>query len=522
MKDCIAKNKQWPDASADVSPGSMNDFLAHADVCPYHKEILRMEEDEFRLLFHRARGLDPSGRILRGAELERAIAEQEERAEVWEASCAADSSFGLISLYNGDQVIASCGAFLDLTNHESSHDLDPHKGLQIRARCGGDDDREVVIGFHALVGKGLDGKERLLPLGNGYTVRLGVRKMSARHFQINFSCVENDTIEEKGAEGARPRAFARGAAARGGASSFSPPPPSRFPPPIIRPSAAQGWFAPAARWVGDALVFLVGLFLCATTFNLFLSRLGQSKPVKQPAEHASTGDPQASGEAQSQAPLTAALPGTPPAAAPAPAADPSAHVKGSTASRVKAGGRPADTERVSASREGAGAAALPIRPPSVIWSSKYLAGSEVDTKHSVSDPALADKVLKALSERSRVAEIAEAEGSDARRPDYQTFWRRTLPEDGKEEVRLVVEVCPWAGDGVSMTREVITVSGPDYETAASNAVEKFYECLNTLMELSRRGVVSDALTASTPAPVPPRKDPHLDDAENKAEDAVID
>jgi tetratricopeptide (TPR) repeat protein len=197
MKHCTDPMEQWPAAPADVSTDRIDDFLTHAEECPYHTEILNEGfEKELRSVFRLARGLDNEGRILRGAELRNAIADHERRAKEWKTVGSAESPFGLISIYNGGKLVAGSGAFRNHTYHQARHDLDPQAGLQIRARCASNKDEDVLLGFYPLGGVRHDGEELLLPLDNGHTAGIKVEQIGDKSFEVYFRCVENGVIKK--------------------------------------------------------------------------------------------------------------------------------------------------------------------------------------------------------------------------------------------------------------------------------------------------------------------------------------
>jgi hypothetical protein len=202
LKICTDKTKQWPDALADVPPLDMDTFLNHADVCLYHAYILRAGEEKIRAVFHRARGFDAHGRILRGAKLQAAIAEHERRSKIWrEDAQRKELPFNCIALYNDGKKIASCGKFFGLRIHTSLNELNTKAGLQIRAIGGRDTEEDVLLGFYALTGVRHDkDKEHLLDLDNGYTVGLKVKQLSEKNFEIHFRCIETKVIEEEQAQ----------------------------------------------------------------------------------------------------------------------------------------------------------------------------------------------------------------------------------------------------------------------------------------------------------------------------------
>lgn len=201
MRQCIAEQGRWPDASADVSPNELEEFHAHADVCPYHEEILRREfENDLRSVFRLARGLDNEGRILRGAELHSAVEKQERCRAEWETVGRNESPIRLISLYNGSRLIAGHGKISNYSYQMSLHDLDPLAGLQIKARCSDDSNEEVLLAFYALQGVKHSGEEFRLPLDNGYKIVLSVEQLVDKGFKVCFRYVENEGTQREVAE----------------------------------------------------------------------------------------------------------------------------------------------------------------------------------------------------------------------------------------------------------------------------------------------------------------------------------
>ena len=197
---CTDKTKHWPRSSSEVSIDLADEYMDHAEECAYHKELMLLEqketEQELRLAFRRARGLDSEGRLLRGTMLAATIADHERRLASWKkGEGETNSPFQHIGLYNGGKEIASCGRFLDFSRHESVNELEPQAGLQIRG-INSVEDQDVLLGFYALVGVRHDGEEQLLPLDNGYTVGLRVVRLKERTFAIDFRCVETEMMEE--------------------------------------------------------------------------------------------------------------------------------------------------------------------------------------------------------------------------------------------------------------------------------------------------------------------------------------
>ena len=197
---CADEEKRWPMFSSEVSVDLIDEYMDHVEQCVYHAELMLLEEKEMeqqlRLTFRQARGLDSEGRLLRGSKLAAAIADHERRLANWKKEEEETNFlFKHIGLYNGGREIASCGRFFDFSRHESVNELDPQAGLQIRG-INSVEDQDVLLGFYALAGVRHEGQEQLLPLDNGYTVGLRVVPLNPRTFEVNFRCVETGMMEE--------------------------------------------------------------------------------------------------------------------------------------------------------------------------------------------------------------------------------------------------------------------------------------------------------------------------------------
>lgn len=197
---CTDKKKRWPRSSAEVSVDLVDEYMDHAEECAYHAELMLLEqkemEEELRLTFRQARGLDSKGHLLRGTKLVAAIAEHERCLANWKKEeVGTNFLFKHIGLYNGGREIASCGRFFDFGRHESVNELDPQAGLQIRG-INSIEDENVLLGFYPLAEVCHDGEERQLPLDNGYTVGLRVVQLNEKTFAVHFRCVETETMEE--------------------------------------------------------------------------------------------------------------------------------------------------------------------------------------------------------------------------------------------------------------------------------------------------------------------------------------
>lgn len=282
MKTCTEKTRQWPDSSDDASPDELDEFLDHAEVCPYHAEILRLEqkeeEEKLRSVFRRVIGLNGHGRIPLGGELQAALADHKRRMKIWKESVFWKGfPFCKIALYNGGKEIASCGNFFDYSEHRSMNELDPTPGLQIRGISIGEDE-EVLLGFYALAGVRHEGKELTLQLDNGFTVSLWVKKLSEREFDIRFRCVETITLETERA-GDGDDVSGGGEIIDGGSDTESSPaslvPPMTLPVGRARPRA-HGWLPIPTSGQASALRSLAFLAIAISSGILAGTSLRQT------------------------------------------------------------------------------------------------------------------------------------------------------------------------------------------------------------------------------------------------------
>lgn len=225
MKTCNESTERWPNALIDVSPDEFEEFLDHAESCPYHSAMLLEEEEDCLSVFHLARGLDSEGRILEGEELQSAIVEYQRQQEIWDnAATQMRAPFRHISLTNRGEEIASCGKFLAFPKHEGIHELDTGAGLQIWGVISEQNSQKILLGFMSLVDLKHPGEEHFLQLENNYTVGINVEPRGGNMFKIDFRCVENEELRKELLEKTQPqRKSSRTAAAKasGTGNSFS-------------------------------------------------------------------------------------------------------------------------------------------------------------------------------------------------------------------------------------------------------------------------------------------------------------
>jgi hypothetical protein len=204
-RDCIEPSKDWPNTTAGLAFEKLDQFFAHADVCPYHRRILLIEgtaeEEKFNSLVQAARGLDPHGVIHSVEHLNAATQDVKERLHVWnEAALTRGLLFEYIGLYNAEKRIATVSRFFDVRIHVSTHELDPRAGLQIRAMTDKDSNYEVPLGKCDLIGVRHDNIEQHFPLANGYTVGLSIKQHTRTKFTLGFRCVRTELINKEQAD----------------------------------------------------------------------------------------------------------------------------------------------------------------------------------------------------------------------------------------------------------------------------------------------------------------------------------
>jgi len=197
MNKCTESTEGWPDEPGDVPPDAEEAFLAHVARCPFHAKTLQADEENIRSLFHRGRGLNTHGRILKGRELRQLIADQDRRHVLLkELAQQSILPFRRVYLGNRGEDIAGSGKFFYFRKYEGDHSLDPEAGLQIKGVIGeGKSTLDVLLGWYALQGVKHTGEEQYLPLENGYTIGLRVKQLSDRDFNIGFRCVEDEILE---------------------------------------------------------------------------------------------------------------------------------------------------------------------------------------------------------------------------------------------------------------------------------------------------------------------------------------
>ena len=507
MKKCIAPSKQWPNASADVSSDEMDDFQAHADLCPYHAEILREEfEEDLRSVFRLAQGLDPEGRILRRDELQNAIAEHERLAKEWETVGRAESPFGLISLYNGGRLIASSGEFRNYTYQQALHDLDPRVGLQIRARCASDKDEEVLLGFYALRGVNHNGEELLLQLDNGYTAGVKVEQLGDRSFEVSFRCVEDGIIEnEKAGAAARTEGKARGARATG----FSL---GGYIPAGIVPQWSDGWLSQVASWQMSALCVSLSLLLAVIPTawiqlsshrirtEMSVAQMNSAyEPPESPRELPVGNIPEVkhSMGTASQSQISASL---------------EIAAQASNTSRVREM-KISFEKALAPPQNDAHHPVVTVMPSWVIVVSDHQADTVAGFTLSGNDPKLKAELRKALDEINRMWVVEDSWGASAHKTDYETFWTIIRPQgDDATESKIEVEVLSSSGDNSAPKYTLeFAISESDAgldKDEVQNAVKNVHAQVSDLSRRTQQEFARKTVSNPTPEQEPAKLEPN--------------
>ncbi|HEV7396410.1 MAG TPA: hypothetical protein VGN86_07865, partial [Pyrinomonadaceae bacterium] len=192
---CIDEKHHWSDSINEIPPKDLDEFLSHVDACRYHAQILAREDQELRVTLRPAHGLSPTGEILEGEELKRALRNNERRQVRWkEQTSKKELPFAYVALRNAGKEIARCGEFHEFQRHEAVHQLDPEAGLQIFGVLTGGTESETQLGFFPMVGVKLDGSESRIGLENDYVVCLRVVPRALRRYFVHFRCVSKKEL----------------------------------------------------------------------------------------------------------------------------------------------------------------------------------------------------------------------------------------------------------------------------------------------------------------------------------------
>lgn len=282
MNRCTATTGRWPDALVDVSPDEEEEFLAHAEGCPYHAAALQAEDEQFvgglRKDYRLARVLG-RGRILEGEELVSAVESRRAGSNRWrEAAAKLELPFSYIALYCNGAEIARYSKLYKLKMHDGVHELEPDSWIEVWAVIVSEGRKvEDRLGSYHLTDAGM---ELSVPLGNGDKASLKVSGLDDGTFGVEFRFIETEKSEENRQGEGRPHA--RAAAAGGGAAGQRPPAKRAS---IERPTGPRD-VRPTQPADGRPAEKYKYVFLLLLTFGLVTSadvlRRGHLLPAEQP------------------------------------------------------------------------------------------------------------------------------------------------------------------------------------------------------------------------------------------------
>src|SRR5918911_3489926 len=188
--------RRWPDSLSDIPDANLEEFLTHAESCPYHEELLRMEERPFIAPARLARSLTSDGRIPSTPEDRSQIEKNHRRHQQWKKTKAHVQSLSL--RYRGEEV-ARHERFLGLDTRVI-RELDAPGDLQIWKLTDDASGEEAPLGVYLVEGFSHKGKPEVLELANGQKVMVSVKHMVGSKYEIEFACGEpedfNQIIEE--------------------------------------------------------------------------------------------------------------------------------------------------------------------------------------------------------------------------------------------------------------------------------------------------------------------------------------
>lgn len=221
MNRCTSTTRRWPDAPVDVHPDEEEEFLAHAEDCPYHAAALEAEGEQLisslRKDYRLAR-MFGRGRILEGEELKSAAADRRAQLERWyEAAAKGELPFSHIALINNGAEKARYSNLYNLNIHDGVHQLDPDAGIEIWGVVASNGLKvEAWLASYDFAAAP-PGKEEVFDLKNGYTVALKVKQEDEERFRIKFKFVETEELKRVKQGESKPEA--RAATAGGGGAS---------------------------------------------------------------------------------------------------------------------------------------------------------------------------------------------------------------------------------------------------------------------------------------------------------------
>lgn len=198
MQKCNESHR-WPDSPDAVPDGELDEFVAHAETCPYHEGLLRAEEEELLSTLRLAACV--SGRAP-GAGAGRDSgwwAEQAARFKRWAESGRLVRSVAL--RYRGEDV--ALHEWFDEVNTLVVRGLELEQGpgescaLEIWKLPDEEDEDEVFLCAYPLGGFRHGGAAQYRELPNGQTIMLRVMHAFSNKYEIEFACVGEDDSADR-------------------------------------------------------------------------------------------------------------------------------------------------------------------------------------------------------------------------------------------------------------------------------------------------------------------------------------
>ncbi|HYY58567.1 MAG TPA: hypothetical protein VE842_14635, partial [Pyrinomonadaceae bacterium] len=191
MQKCV-EARYWPDSLSDVPDDRLEEFLIHAERCPYHEELIRMEESPFMATARLARSLTSDCHLPSTHEDRAEIEENYRNYNRWIRSGESVQSLSL--RYRGEEV-ARHERFLGLDTRVT-RELDVPGDLQVWKLADDTSDEDIFLGVYLVQGFSHEGKPEYLELANGQKVKLKVKHVLDNKYEIEFACAEPDDVME--------------------------------------------------------------------------------------------------------------------------------------------------------------------------------------------------------------------------------------------------------------------------------------------------------------------------------------
>ncbi|HEX8354440.1 MAG TPA: hypothetical protein VF611_16160 [Pyrinomonadaceae bacterium] len=197
MQKCYEAHR-WPDSPDAVPEGEFDEFVAHAETCSYHEELMRAEEDTL------LSALRPPGYLADSpAQAEATVefgwwATHADLYTRWATSGRRVRS--LVLRYRGQDVARH--EWFDEVDVRVVRELEQRVRLELEPgkKCDleiwklpdDETDDEICLGVYQLPGFRHVGKARYLSLPTGQTVMLNVRHVHLNKYEIEFACADSE------------------------------------------------------------------------------------------------------------------------------------------------------------------------------------------------------------------------------------------------------------------------------------------------------------------------------------------